>query len=421
MQTLFGTVYQQRDEGISGAEMTRMVDQSLMMMDSALTVLLVPPDITRMHSRAGELCALYYQRFVRMGASVSVLPALGTHAPMTPRQLDMMFPGIPHDKFLRHDWRGGIDTLGEVPEDLIYELSEGKLRYPIRAQLSRYVTRGDFDLILCLGQVVPHEVAGMSSHLKHVFVGLGGQEMIDRTHFLGAVYGAERVMGRFDSPVRQVFDWAGEAFLEDYPIAYALTVIGEHEGCDVLKGLFIGPGKQGYEQAMCLSEQVNITRVGKPIDKAVVYLDPDEYHSTWLGNKSVYRTRMALAPGASLLVLAPGVKCCGEDPQNDAIIRKYGYCGRQAVLSEVARGRELARHLSAAAHLIHGSSDGKFEITYATSKLSEMEVRAVHYRWMAYDKAARLYPPDQLREGFQTLDSGETIYYIRNPALGLWM
>jgi nickel-dependent lactate racemase len=339
---------------------------------------------------------------------------------MTPNELDTMFGGIPHSLFHDHDWREGIVTLGEVPADFIREQSEGALDFTWPAQVDRLLVEGDFDLILSLGQVVPHEVIGMANYNKNVFVGTGGKEGINKSHYLGAVYGMERIMGRADNPVRRVLNYAAEHFSSHLPIVYVHTVVAQDEdGQLVTRGLFIGDDHECFWRASELSLKVNFCMMDREIRKAVVFLDPKEFRSTWLGNKSVYRTRMALADGAELLVIAPGVKEFGEDKTIDALIRKYGYVGTPEVLRLTKENPDLASNLSAAAHLIHGSSEGRFTITYAPGHLTREEVEGVNFRYADLGETLKKYNPETLRDGFQTVD-GEEIFYVSNPALGLW-
>lgn len=404
------------EQGLTREQVVEAVAQSLSGYYQGVRVLLVPPDITRLHSHAGEIAGFYYRILNSLGARVDVLPALGTHRPMDETQLMSMFPDIPLDRFLVHDWRGGVDELGEIPGELVRELSEGKLDFAIRVQLSRHLTQGDYGFVLCLGQVVPHEVMGMSSHLKQLFVGLGGSDMINKTHFVGAVYGAERLMGRDHMPPRQLLDWAGEAYLGGLPVGYALTVVEDGR----LKGLFIGEGRAGFEQAVACSQAHNITTLPKRVNKVVCYLPQEEYHTTWLGNKAVYRTRQIIEQGGELLILAPGVQGFGEDAENDRLIRAYGYRGREGVLKLAGAGGPLADNLSVAAHLIHGSSDGAFSITYAAGGLDEGQLRGVGYGYASCAQAMERYSPAKLSEGFNRLDDGEEIFFVSNPGAGLW-
>jgi nickel-dependent lactate racemase len=382
------------------------------------SVLVLPPDLTRAHSRAGELTRYVWQYY---GDKLkAILPALGTHAPMSPAQLSDMFGETPLDLFRVHNWRTDIETMGEVPAEYIREQSEGKLNYAWPAQVNKLISRGGFDLILSIGQVVPHEVIGMANYNKNVLVGTGGREGINRSHYLGAVYGMERILGRAINPVRNVLNYASDHFLNHLPIVYVLTVVRRAESGELaVCGLFIGDDVECFHKAAELSLKVNFEIVSEPLKKAVVYLDPHEFHSTWLGNKAVYRTRMALADDAELIILAPGVKEFGEDRIIDRLIRKYGYRGTPATLAAVDADPELANDLSAAAHLIHGSSEGRFRITWCPGHLSKEEVEGVGYGYGDLAAMTERYNPAKLSHGANRVNS-EEIFFVANPGLGLW-
>jgi nickel-dependent lactate racemase len=287
--------------------------------------------------------------------------------------------------------------------------------------VDRLVAEGRHDLILSIGQVVPHEVVGMAGQAKNIFIGTGGREAINRTHFLGAAYGMERIMGRAETPVRRVLRYGSDRFARHLPIVYVLTVVGrENDGELALRGLFIGDDDECFRRAAALSLEVNVELLDEPLEKVVVYLDPAEFKSTWLGNKSIYRTRMAVADRGELVVLAPGVARFGEDPAIDGLIRKYGYAGTPKILDLADREEDLGRNLSAAAHLIHGSAEGRFTVTYCPGRLSRAEVEGANFRFGDLDAMMKRYDPRRLTEGFNTLPDGERIFYISNPALGLW-
>jgi nickel-dependent lactate racemase len=381
-------------------------------------VLCLPPDISRYHSRAGDLTRHAWEYYG--GRLTDVLPAIGTHAPMTASEITAMFVDMPANLFRVHDWRSGLVTLGEVPASFIREQSEGKLDFPWPAQVDKLLVEGGFDLILSIGQVVPHEVAGMANYNKNIFVGTGGTDGINRSHYLGAVYGMERMMGRADTPVRRVLNYASDHFARRLPIIYVLTVVGKNDaGQLVTRGLFIGDDAECFERAAELSLKANFFMLDRQIRKAVVYLDPAEYKSTWLGNKAIYRTRMALADGAGLIVLAPGVKEFGEDTAIDKLIRKYGYRGTPMVLKAVQENADLAGNLGAAAHLIHGSSEGRFSITYCPGHLGKQETEGVNFRFARLDDMLARYDPSKLKDGYNRV-GGEEIFFVSNPALGLW-
>lgn len=402
----------------SPAELKQAVFRTLDQLGPRQRVLALPPDITRLHSRAGEITRLVYEYYgERLKA---VLPAIGTHAPMTPSEIEQMFPGVPRRLFHVHDWRNGIVTLGEVPAEYVRQQSGGLVDFTWPAQVDKLLVEGGFDLILSIGQVVPHEVIGMANYTKNVFVGTGGREGINKSHFLGAVYGMEKLMGRADNPVRRVMNYAAEKFASHLPIVYLHTVVSKNSaGQLAIRGFYAGTDDRCFLQAAELSLKVNFVMLDRQIRKAVVYLDPGEFRSTWLGNKAIYRTRMALADDAELIVLAPGVKEFGEDPGIDQLIRKYGYVGTPRVLEAVKKNRDLAENLSAAAHLIHGSSEGRFQITYCPGHLTREEIDAVNFRYGDLEVMMKRYNPARLQDGWNIVD-GEEIFYISNPALGLW-
>src|SRR3989339_835829 len=382
-------------------------------------VLAIPPDFTRFHSHAGILTRLAYKYY---GEKLTdVLPALGTHAAMSEKEIETMFGNVPKNIFRVHKWRSDLQTLGEVPSEFINEVSEGKLNYSWPAQVNKLVTEGNYDLILSVGQVVPHEVVGMANQAKNIFVGTGGKEGINKSHYLGAVYGMERMMGRADTPVRKVLNYASENFAKELPVVYILTVIGKDENNHlVLKGLFIGDDYECFKQAADLSLKVNFTMLDEPLKKVVVYLEPMEFKSTWLGNKSIYRTRMAIADDGELIVLAPGLKEFGEDKEIDRLIRKYGYVTTPEVLEFVEKDDDLKNNLSAAAHLIHGSSENRFKITYCPGNISREEIEGVNFNFAPLKEMSKVYNPEKLKDGYNTMSGGEEIFFISNPGLGLW-
>jgi len=388
-------------------------------------VLLIPPDITRRNSGAGLITTLYYElleeKFGRSGVHIDVMPALGTHAPMTrDEQVDFFGDKIPAGRFLVHNWRDKVTKIGEVPGDFVKDVSAGLMDETMDVEVSDYLLDPAYDLIISVGQVVPHEVAGMANYTKNIVVGCGGSKFINKSHMLAALYGSERIMGKDHSPVRRVYDYAEEHFISKLPIVYVLTVtVSEGERTEII-GLYIGGERDGYTRAVALSQKHNLIYLDSPIKTCVVWLDKREFHSMWLGNKAIFRTRMAMADGGRLIILAPGVKMFGEDPENDRLIRKYGYAGTEKIRELSRTEPELQSNLSAPAHLIHGSTDGRFSVTYAPGKLSRNEVEAAAFDYMPLDEAIKKYDPENLRPGYNTMPDGEKIFFIENPALGLW-
>jgi len=412
------------------------LSQALVDVNDAGKVIILPPDITRFHSKAGfftEAASLMLAG--RLGA---VLPALGTHMPMNDTELMRMFGVTPLHKFLVHDWRNDVCELGRIEAAWVEKATNGAVRYDWPVQVNKVLQKtsagiGDYSLAVSIGQVVPHEVAGMANHGKNIFVGTGGKEAIDKSHFAGAAYGMEKIMGRADTPVRALFDEGLRRFSSELPpILWVLTVIsartddeasktGTERGSLAVRGLYIGFGRECFESASRLSREVNVNLMNEPVNKAVVYLEPEEYRTTWLGNKAIYRTRMVIADGGELIILAPALERFGEDPGIDSLIRKHGYRPGKEILAKAAADAELGGNLSAAAHLIHGSSENRFTIRYCPGdKVSKQEIESVGFQWGDLKEMQSRYDPAKLSSGWNTMSDGEKIFYVPNPALGLW-
>ncbi|MBO5821520.1 MAG: DUF2088 domain-containing protein [Lentisphaeria bacterium] len=384
-------------------------------------MLLLPPDHTRLNSCAGRITEIIYENYADK-CHIDIMPALGTHSAMTDAQLEMMFgPKIPKSCFKVHDWRNDVVSLGKASSEFIKELSNGNLDYEVNVQVNKIVF-DNYDLIVSIGQVVPHEVVGMANYTKNIMVGIGGSDMINKSHFLGAASNLEKIMGHADSPVRRLFNYGVDTYLNELPFLFMQTVMArdEESGKMAMRGFFAGTGEDPFLEAAKLSVETNLQLLDKPLKTVVVYLDPEEFKSTWLGNKSVYRTRMAIADDGDLIVLAPGLKEFGEDPENDRLIRKYGYKGTPNPLKMVAENQELRDNLGAAAHLIHGSSEGRFRITYCPGEgVTADEIRSVGFEYGDLEEMMKKYDFANLKDGINIVN-GEEIFYISNPALGLW-
>lgn len=385
-------------------------------------LLILPPDITRLNARAGEITAYLWDR-LHESVHIDIMPALGTHVPMTEAQCVRMFGDrIPMQRILPHRWRTDLKVLGELSADEISELSGGRFTESMQVAVNSQLFDGQYDMILSVGQVVPHEVIGLANYTKNILIGVGGKDTIDKSHFLGAVCGMESIMGRVDTPVRRALNSAFDRFVRDaLPISFCLTVVGTQDSDTVLRGLYFGDDHDTFQAAAELSRQINFQVMDKPIKRCVVYLDPEEFHTTWLGDKAIYRTRMAMADDGELIVLAPGLSGFGEDQQIDQLIRKYGYRGTEKTLAAIKADPELAGNLSAAAHLIHGSTEGRFNVTYCPDTgVTQQEVESVGYGYRAYSDAAKQYNPQTLTSGWHNDTDGEPFFYVPNPALGLW-
>ncbi|MCD8008587.1 MAG: lactate racemase domain-containing protein [Clostridiales bacterium] len=408
--------------GISPAQIEDMTDALLAQWPGVKKVLIIPPDYTRCYSYAGILTQVLYRK-LSPTATVHVMPALGTHMAMDERELRAFFGDVvPNEAILVHHWQTDTVRLGYVPAEVCAEISGGLFPEQIDVEVNHLLFDGGYDLILSVGQVVPHEVVGMANYSKNIFVGTGGREMINKSHMLSAICGMEKALGVVDSPARKVYDYAQRHFIDGkLPLVYLQTVT-TRQGDEVkLHGLYIGCSRRPFELAAVLSQKLNICHVERRVKKLVTYLDPEELKTTWVGNKGIYRTRMAVADGGELVVLAPGVRAFGENEEMDRMTRAYGYTGTAHIL-ELYRQGAFEGRLMSAAHLMQGSTEGRFTVTYATrpENLSKEEIESVGYQWADYDEITKRYDPKTLREGFNVLPDGEEIYYVGTPALGLW-
>lgn len=387
-------------------------------------LLLIPPDYTRKSSALGVLTEKLYFKLETEIKNIDVLPALGTHDPMDAESLKSMFGEIPVENFLEHNWRTETVKVGEIPAAKMKEFSEGELTEALPLEINKEIFSDKYDLIISLGQVIPHEVVGMANYTKNIVVGCGGNQIINKSHFLGALAGMENIMGKDHSPVRKLYDYCQQEFLDQLPLVYLMTVNSpvsdQKTGLTEIKGIFTGSSRDSFEKAVALSQKENIIKLKKPPQKVVVYLKEDKFKSTWIGGKAIYRTRMAVADGGELIIIAPGIHKFGEDEEIDKLIRKYGYRGTEKTLKSLHQNQELQENLSAAAHLIHGSSEGRFKISLASPRLSRGEVEGINFNYLDYQQTIAKYKIDELETGFNNVN-GEEVFYINNPATGLWV
>lgn len=382
-------------------------------------VLLLPPDITRYHCGAGKLTNILYH-LLQKQCRIDVIPTLGQHLPHTPEENQWMFGDIPEECIIKHDWKTSCDVLGEIDRKYVKLASNGQADWPIPVEINRQVISGDYDWVINLGQVVPHEVLGFSNHNKNYFIGLSGKDMIPAAHMMAACYGIEDNLGQIVSPLRACFNIAQQQYLSKTPDIFVQIVPTLAPDGEVrITGLYIGNDVQTYVEAARYARKNNVHVLKKPVRKVVCFLDEREYKSTWVANKAVYRTRKAIADGGELIIIAPGVERFGEQPEVDRMIRKYGYTGTPKVLEAYRQDAELRKLGHAAAHLIHGSSEGRFSITYAPRNLTKAEIESVGYRYLDLAAAVQKYPADKLQEGYNSVN-GEEIYYIGSPTVGLW-
>lgn len=411
-------------EGEIKAAAARLVDEAQRRIASKLKrVLLLPPDLTRAHSGAGKVTEWIYREIIARepDAHVRVIPTLGQHVPHTEAENRWMFGAIPNEVILPHDWRGGVTHVGTIPASLVSETTGGAADWDIPVDLNSVLMDERWDLIVNVGHVVPHEVLGFANHNKNYFIGLGGKETICASHIAAAVYGIENNLGCVITPLRACFNRAEEEMLKDLPDVYFQIVMQrDAKNRLVTSGIYVGDDRETYLEAARRSRAQNITVFERPVKKIVAVMQADEFRATWVANKAVYRTRMAIADGGELLILAPGVERFGEQPEVDALIRKYGYKGTERTLRLYKTEPDMQEIPHGVAHLIHGSSEGRFTITYAPGHLTREEIESVGYEYSNLAEAQRRYDPARMKEGWNTMPDGEEVFYISTPSAGLW-
>lgn len=399
----------------------RVLDEARTRLGSPLKrVLLLPPDLTRAHSGAGKVTEWIFNA-LPAGCDAHVIPTLGQHVPHTPEENRWMFGSIPEERIHAHDWRNGVTPVGVIPADRVSESTGGRADWEIPVHLNSTLIDQPWDLIVNIGHVVPHEVLGFANHNKNYFIGLGGKETICASHIAAACYGIENNLGNLITPLRACYNWAQEQFLSRLPDVFFQIVMRRDEANRlVTSGIYVGDDLETYLSAARTSREQNITVFDRPVKKIIAVMQPDEFRATWVANKAVYRTRMAMADEGELLVIAPGVERFGEQPEVDQIIRTFGYRGTEHTMRHYRTEKILQDFAHGTAHLIHGSSEGRFTIRYAPGKLSREEIEGVGYAYMDCQEALERYNPATMQEGWNTMPDGEEVFFISTPSAGLW-
>ncbi len=383
-------------------------------------VLLLPPDLTRAHSGAGWITEAIYKKLPKT-CDTHVIPTLGQHRPHTREENAWMFGSIPNDRIHPHDWRHGVSRVGVIPASVVREQTQGKVDWEIPVDLNTMLVKEKWDLIINVGHVVPHEVLGFANHNKNYFIGLGGKDTICASHLAAATWGIENNLAQLITPLRACYNWAENEFLGRLPDVFLQVVLKRVQTNHLVhSGVFVGDDLETYLQAACLSRQQNVTVFDEPVKKIVAVMQADEFRSTWVANKAVYRTRLALADGGELLIIAPGLERFGEQDDVDLLIRKYGYCGTPQAAALYKENADLQDLAHATAHLMHGSSEGRFTIRYAPGHLSKADIEQVKFAHADLGETLKRYAPEKMAEGWNTMVDGERVYFISTPSAGLW-
>jgi nickel-dependent lactate racemase len=270
-------------------------------------VLIIIPDSSRT-APIPLFFRLFHELLWRRVKALDYLVALGTHPPMSERALNRLVGVTPQERkttyagvqIFNHRWDSTdtFATVGTMPAQEIERITDGMLSKEVVIAINRVVF--DYDLVIICGPVFPHEVVGFSGGNKYFFPGISGAEVINFTHWLGALINSMRIIGTPDTPVRAVIDRA-VSFIDVPTLCFALVVT--HEG---LAGLYIGPPKVAWKQAAALSAKRHILYVDKSF-KRVLSVMPEMYDDLWTAAKGMYKLEPVIADGGEVVIYAPHI------------------------------------------------------------------------------------------------------------------
>lgn len=314
-----------RTAGSLGEDEVRdLVTQSLAQAElGGKRVLVIVPDSTRT-APIPLFFRLFHEALWGRVAALDFMVALGTHQPMSERALNRLVGVTAEERrtiyggvgLLNHRWDlpGALVTVGTIPADEIRQLSNGLLAQDVPVSLNRLVF--DYDHLVICGPVFPHEVVGFSGGNKYFFPGIGGPDVIDFTHWLGALITSYEIIGSGYTPVRAVIDRAA-SFIDVPKLCFALVVTGEG-----LAGLYVGPPEEAWEAAADLSAKLHVVYVDRPL-RRVLSIMPEMYDDIWTAAKGMYKMEPAIADGGEVVIYAPHITEVSYT--HGEVIDKVGY------------------------------------------------------------------------------------------------
>lgn len=401
------------DEILDAARVREFVVRSLAGADlDGHSVCVIVPDATRTCPMPLLLAAVHEALHGR-ATRVTVLVALGTHAPMSDIQLAACLGG-PYAGFtvLNHEWwkPETFVTLGDIGAARVAELSEGRLTEPVRVALNRAVV--EHDVCLVVGPVFPHEVVGFSGGNKYFFPGVAGQEIIDFSHWLGALITSADIIGtRGITPVRALIDRAA-AMIPSRRLALCLVV---RSGTSDLHAASFGTPEDAWAACAGVSAETHVRYLDAPV-RRVVSVVPVKYDDMWTGAKGFYKVEPVVADGGQVIVYAPHItRISAMHPE----IERIGYHCRDYFLKQWDRFAH--HHWGVLAHSTHLHGAGTYDpehgeharvtVTLATGIPAEV-VRAAnldHLDPASVDLGALAADPDTL----VVAEAGEVLYRLR--------
>jgi nickel-dependent lactate racemase len=318
-------------------------------------LLFIIPDGTR--SAPLPLCfRIITEQLLGVAAKIDFIIATGTHLGMDEAALGRHL-GISREErtgryaavgIYNHDWQHGLRAIGTISAAELSEASNGLMSQDVQVLINERIF--DYDYIVIVGPVFPHEVVGFSGGNKYLFPGISGGDMIDATHWLSALITSHEIIGVEQTPVRKVLDRAA-TFVPVQKLCFSLVVKGHHD----LAGIYFGTPEESQAEAAKLSAIWNVVWVDKPF-KTVISVMPELYDDLWTGSKGMYKVEPAVEDGGTIIIYAPHITEVSY--VHGDILDRVGYHVRDCFLTNW--GRVSQEPTAVLAHSCHLKGSGTF-------------------------------------------------------------
>ncbi|MDY6913633.1 MAG: lactate racemase domain-containing protein [Planctomycetota bacterium] len=410
------------DHNLSDDELRRIVASAASRIDpSGKRILAIIPDQTRCCPLPATLRRLH-EVISPQAKCLDFLIALGTHPPMSEEQIDKLVgvePGrrakvFGKSRFFNHEWKNldALTKIGTLAADHIDEITGGLFAMDIDVTINKRIL--EYDVVLVVGPVFPHEVVGFSGGSKYFFPGVSGPELLNFFHWLGAVITNPKIIGSKHTPVRKTLEAAAD-MLRVETFAFCMVVAGEGR----LAGMYFGPVSRAWSAAADLSDRIHINYVEKPF-ASVLSCAPQMYEDLWTGGKCMYKLECVVADGGELIIYAPHIS--EVSITHGKVIEAVGYHTRDYFMAQWDKFRHYPWGVLAHSTQVRGIGayvDGverpRIQVTLATAIPARL-CRKINlgYRdpasidvaeWQNRQAESRLHVPN----------AGERLYKLKNP------
>jgi len=406
-------------ETMTKSEVCEVVEESLRKLHvRGKRVLTIVPDGTRTMPMPMMFEILERVFATEKAAASDYLIALGTHRAMDEIQLSAHLGQTVRDgqcgaaRVSNHRWDipQTFTQIGTISADEVWRLSGGLVREEVPVNINRMIF--DYDQILICGPVFPHEVVGFSGGNKYLFPGISGREMIDFTHWLGALLYSSDIIGSGYTPVRAMIDRAAEMLTT--PVScFALVLQGRE-----IAGLFFGSAKEAWKAASALSSETHITWLDRPLKKAIAIM-PAMYQDMWTAAKGMYKLEPAMEDGGEIIVYAPHISEFSY--VHEAWIEEIGYHCRDYFLADWERFSHVPRgvlahstHLKGKGAFVNGKEEPRIRVTLATG-ISEERCRRANLGYFDPEVLRIEDWSDREHEGIKVVPrAGEMLFRVKH-------